>query len=107
MLKTRRKIKTSDVLSTALTASTALHEGVHGLLDSRPGSKFVSEFEAVTGFPNEQGRASSLLDEGIAYAVQGIYAPDVEPIGSLAPVARETDQREVRQRKLLRFTNRL
>ena len=88
-------------LATALTASTALHEGVHGLLDSRPGSKFSSDFEVVTGFPNEQGIASTLLDEGIAYAIQGIYAPDIEPIGSLAPVARETDEREVRQRKVL------
>lgn len=95
------KDKVAEELATALTASTALHEGVHGMLDSRPGSKFASDFEVVTGFPNEQGRASTLLDEGIAYAVQGIYAPDVEPIGSLTPVARETDEREVRQRKVL------
>jgi len=95
------KDKMAGELATALTASTALHEGVHGLLDSRPGSQFSSDFEAATGFPNEQGRASTLLDEGIAYAIQGIYAPDVEPIGSLAPVARETDEREVKQRKVL------
>lgn len=93
--------KVAEELATALAVSTALHEGVHGMLDSRPGSKFASDFEAVTGFPNEQGKASTLLDEGIAYAIQGIYAPDVEPIGSLAPVARETDEREVRQRKVL------
>lgn len=95
------KDKIAGEIATALTASTALHEGVHGLLDSRPGSKFSSDFERVTGFPNQQGRASTLLDEGIAYAIQGIYAPDVEPIGSLSPVARETDEREVRQRKVL------
>jgi len=95
------KDKAAEELATALTASTVLHEGVHGMLDSRPGSKFASDFETVTGFPNEQGRTSTLLDEGIAYAVQGIYAPDIEPIGSLTPVARERDGREVRQRKML------
>lgn len=100
-IKDENKDKVAEELATALTASTALHEGVHGMLDSRPGSKFASDFEAVTGFPNEQGRASTLLDEGIAYAVQGIYAPDVEPIGSLTPVAGETDERELRQRKVL------
>jgi len=95
------KDKVAEELSIALAVSTVLHEGIHGMLDSRPGSKFASDFEATTGFPNEQGRASTLLDEGIAYAVQGTYAPDIEPIGSLAPVARDTDEREVRQRKLL------
>jgi hypothetical protein len=95
------KNKIAGELAIALTASTALHEGVHGLLDSRPGSKFSSDFEAVTGFPNEQGRASTLLDEGIAYAIQGIFTPYIESIGSLAPNAREKDEREVRQRKVL------
>lgn len=93
--------KVSGELVIALTASTALHEGVHGILNSKPDLKFSSDLEAVTGFPNEFGHTSTLLDEGIAYAIQGIYAPVVEPIGSLAPVARETDEREVRQRKVL------
>jgi hypothetical protein len=93
--------KVAEELATALTASTVLHEGLHGMLDSRPGSKFASDFEAVTCLPNEQGKVSTLLDEGIAYAVQGIYAPDVDPIGSLIPVAKETDEREVWQRKML------
>lgn len=100
-IKDESKDRVAEELATALTASTVLHEGVHGMLDSRPGSKFASDFETVTGFPNEQGRTSTLLDEGIAYAVQGIYAPDIEPIGSLIPVARERDGREVRQRKML------
>jgi len=95
------KDKIAEELVTALMVSTALHEGVHGMLDSRPGSKFASDFEAVTGFPNEQGRASTLLDEGIAYAIQGIYAPDIEPIGNISPVAKESDERLVRQRKTL------
>ena len=100
-VKEEDKDKVVGGLAIALTASTALHEGVHGLLDSRPGSKFSSDFEAVTGFPNEQGRASTLLDEGIAYAIQGIYAPDVEPIGSIAPAAKKADERSVKQRKTL------
>lgn len=100
-VKVGDKDKVAEELATALTASTVLHEGVHGMLDSKPGSKFASDFEAVTGFLNEQGRASTLLDEGIAYAIQGIYAPEIEPIGSLAPVARYTDERAIRQRKLL------
>lgn len=95
------KDKIAGELAIALTASTALHEGVHGLLDSRPDSKFASDFEEITGFSNEQGRASTLLDEGIAYAIQGLYAPDFEPLGSLAPDARETDEGPVKQRKIL------
>jgi hypothetical protein len=97
------KGEVAEQLVTALTVSTALHEGVHGLLNSKPDSKFSADFEAITGFPNEQGRASTLLDEGIAYAIQGIYAPDVELIGSLAPVAKEADERLVKQRKILGY----
>ncbi len=85
----------------ALVASTVLHEGVHGLLDSRPGSQFAQDFERVSGESNEQGRLSTLLDEGIAYAVQGIYAPQLQPVGSLKPVARESEPPEVYQRKVL------
>lgn len=99
--KEKDKDKIAEELAIALVSSTVLHEGIHGLLLSRPGSQFASDFEAIMGLPNEEGKDSTLLDEGIAYAIQGIYAPDVEPVGSLTPVARETDEREVRQRKVL------
>jgi hypothetical protein len=88
-------------LAITITASTALHEGVHGLLDSRPGSKFSLDFEEVTGFTNERGVESTLLDEGIAYAIQSIYAPNFESIGSLAPFVKESDNAVVKQRKIL------
>ncbi len=95
------KDKVAEELVMAATASTVLHEGVHGLLDSRPGSAFFVDFEAITGFPNKQGETSTLLDEGIAYAVQGIYAPNVELIGNVAPIVKETDERLVKWRKKL------
>ena len=95
------KDKTAEELAIALTASMVLHEGVHGLLDSRPNSQFAPDLETTTGLSNKGGKASTLLDEGIAYAVQGIYAPDFEPIGSLAPKARADDDKLVGQRKKL------
>jgi hypothetical protein len=88
-------------LGYAIVASTTLHEGVHGLLDSKPGSQFAKDFERVSGETNEQGKLSTLLDEGVAYAVQGVYAPELQAIGSLKPVAREDEPANVTQRKLL------
>ncbi len=88
-------------ISEALVVSTILHEGVHGLLVSRPDSQFAQDLEAVMEFPNENGKTSTLLDEGIAYAIQGIYAPNIKPLGSLAPVTKDTDEKIVQQRKIL------
>ncbi|MFZ3068883.1 MAG: hypothetical protein WA052_01020 [Microgenomates group bacterium] len=85
----------------ATCASTVLHEGVHGLLDSKPGSKFAQAFERISGLENEHGKDSTLLDEGIAYAVQGIFAPEIQPLGSFAPVVREGEREEVVNRKRL------
>lgn len=85
----------------ALCASTSLHEGIHGLLDSTPGSKFARDLERVSGIKDPGGERSTLLDEGIAYAAQGIYAPKIEPVGSLAPRAKETDEEIVKKRKRL------
>ncbi|MBP8591553.1 hypothetical protein KBI33_03795 [Candidatus Shapirobacteria bacterium] len=97
----KNKNKIVEELITTLAVSIVLHEGAHGMLDSKPGSRFASDFEAVTGLPNEQGRASTLLDEGIAYAIQAIYAPNLEPVGSIAPAVKETDKELVKQRKTL------
>lgn len=88
-----------EEIAIAVSASTVLHEGVHGLIESKPGSMLAQDFERVSGIVNKNGEASTLLDEGIAYAIQRIYAPEVEPVGSLAPIARETDNGEVRLRK--------
>jgi hypothetical protein len=85
----------------AVCASIVLHEGIHGLLDSKPGSKFAQDFERISGLENEHGAESTLLDEGIAYAVQGIFAPEIQPLGSLAPVFREGEREEVVKRKRL------
>lgn len=92
---------TTQELACALVGSTGLHEGVHGLLDSKPGSKFAQDFEKVTGLSNEQGIRTTLLDEGIAYAIQGLYAPEIQSIGSLAPVAKDGERPEVAIRKRL------
>lgn len=90
-----------EEVALAAVASTALHEGHHGLLDSKPGSDFATDFENISKLPNEGGKMSTLLDEGITYAVQDIFAPTVEPIGRLAPTPRETDDPLVKQTKEL------
>lgn len=85
----------------ALTSSTILHEAVHGLLDSKPGSRFANDFERASGLENTEGKISTLLDEGIAYVIQGMNAKKVEPLGSLAPMAKNSDSLDVKQRKIL------
>lgn len=95
-----RSEKCKEILF-ALTSSTILHEAVHGLLDSKPGSRFASDFERVSGLENVEGKISTLLDEGIAYAIQGMNAKKVEPLGSLAPMAKNSDSLDVKQRKIL------
>lgn len=85
----------------AMLAQKVLHEGAHVLIDSKPGSKLAVDLERVAGLPNEGGKQATLLDEGIVYAIMAIWAPSVEPLGSLAPVVRESDEEDVRQRKEL------
>lgn len=52
------------------TTSTALHEGGHIMLDSRPGSKLAEDCKNI-GLENDpNGHTLSLLDEGIVYAYQ-------------------------------------
>lgn len=85
----------------AINSSTILHEGVHCLLNSRPDAQFAHDFEKVSGIPNQNGQIATLLDEGIAYAIQGINAPNVEPVGSLAPQINPADSFMVRTRKEL------
>jgi len=92
--------KCREIINASCT-STALREGIRGLLDSKPGSQFAQDFESVSGLSNEHGRESTLLAEGIAYAIQGIYAPDVQPLGSLAPVSGEGERADVIVRKKL------
>jgi len=95
------KDKLTKQLVLATTASTILHEGSHGLLNSRPDSKFASDMEQILGIENTNGKFSTLLDEGIAYAIQEIYAPEIKPIGSLAPRINEDDREIVKWRKRL------
>ncbi|MBU0708301.1 hypothetical protein KJ596_00955 [Patescibacteria group bacterium] len=85
----------------ALTVSTILHEGVHMLLNSRPGSKLTNDFEKNSGIKNVEGKISTLLDEGFAYAIQGIYSKTIEPIGSLEPRPNKPDSKIVKIRKEL------
>lgn len=84
-----------------ITASTILHEGTHGLLDSKPTSKFYLDLEKVSGVEDVQGKRATLVDEGIGYAIQAIFAPEVKAIGSIAPVPREGQELEVLKRKTL------
>ena len=91
----------ADKLTLALTTSTILHEGVHGILDSTPTSQLAIDYEKASEAPNTGGEVVTLLDEGIAYAIQSRYARKVEPIGSLAPRTNEQDSPAVKRRKAL------
>lgn len=91
----------ADELVFALATSTILHEGVHAILDSTPSSQLAADYERVSGTPNTDGKVVTPLDEGIAYAIQGRFAGEVEPIGSLAPRINEQDSPEIKKRKAL------
>ena len=78
----------------AALSSTVLHEATHVLIDSKPGSKMSADLEI--GDPN--GETDTMIDEGITYALQGIYAK--EPY--LVPdETRDEGRKEVRIRKKL------
>lgn len=94
----KRDAKCKEIIL-ASSASTVLHEGIHGLLDSKPSSHFAHDFEETSGIQNKNGEIATLLDEAIAYAIQGIYAPEVDPLGKLTPSSKETDHNEVGLRK--------
>ncbi len=96
-----QKKEISKQLILAVTASTILHEATHGLLNSKPDSKFALKMEELSGIKNVGGYFSTLLDEGIAYAIQEIFAPEVEPVGSIAPRINEKDSDIVKMRKEL------
>jgi hypothetical protein len=85
----------------ALATSTILHEGVHGIFDSTPSSKLAADYERVSETKNTNGEVVTLLDEGITYAIQGRYAREVQPLGSLAPRINEQDNPLVKKRKAL------
>lgn len=88
-------------LAFALATSTVLHEGVHGILDSTPTSQLAIDFERVSGIQNTGGEVVTLLDEGIAYAIQSRYAKEVEPIGILVPRISDQEDPSVKKRKAL------
>ncbi len=91
----------AEELVLALATSTVLHEGVHGILDSTPSSKLADDYERVSETQNTNGEVVTLLDEGITYAIQGRYAREVQPLGSLAPRINEQDNPLVKKRKAL------
>lgn len=63
-------------------SQTIFHEGIHVLLESKPGSVLAKAVEAL-GYSNKNNCHATLLDEGITYACQDIFAPVVEPLGKL------------------------
>lgn len=93
--------KEYNTIVMASVASTVLHEGVHGLLDSRPDSQFATDLERISSITNQYGQVATLLDEGLAYAIQGMHAPSIEPIGRLMPDANPTDSFIIQSRKVL------
>ena len=97
----QEKEEVSKKLILAVATSTILHEATHGLLDSKPGSKLAAEMEEILGIENIQGKFSTLLDEGITYAIQEIFASEIEPIGNVAPRINKNDREIVKLRKEL------
>ncbi len=85
----------------AVAASTIKHEASHGILDSTPTSQLAKDLQRITGIENTDGEVAALLDEGIAYAFQGLEAASIDPIGSLAPIVNDTDDFTERTRKQL------
>lgn len=93
----------------ALIAQTVLHEGTHVLFHTRPESPFAQAVESF-GIENKYGMISTLLDEGITYAIQNYYAPSIDGYGKLVlrdctvdQVREESDpkEKEVLRRKVL------
>lgn len=85
----------------AIIATTIGHEKIHDIFDSKPGSLFWEDLKRVSSINDPDGARATLLDEGITYAIQGIYAPEIKPLGSRVPIPQETDNPEVRARKTL------
>ena len=85
----------------SLFTSTVLHEGIHGIFETKPGSKFHQTVERIAGHADENGKIATLLDEGIAYAIQGIFSKKIEPLGDLGPRVNETEKIEIKIRKIL------
>lgn len=85
----------------AISSSTVLHEGIHGLLDSKPGSRFHNTLAEISEVEDIKAERSTLLDEGLAYALQGIFSKSVEPVGSLEPQIKDSDDEILKKRKIL------
>ncbi len=66
----------------AVQSQTVFHEGIHLLLSSQPGSLLAKTVEA-TGFSNENNCHATLIDEGITYALQDYFAPEIDGLGTL------------------------
>lgn len=92
--------ETAGKLILSTMCSTILHESCHALLNSKPGSKFSEKLKELSGSEYRE-EDSTLLDEGLAYAIQGFYAPEIEYIGSLKPRVNENDREIVKKRKIL------
>ena len=81
-------------VANAALSSTVLHEATHVLIDSRPGSILSRDL----GVEDPNGEISTMIDEGITYALQGIYAKETY----LIPDEKQDEGRqEVRFRKVL------
>lgn len=91
----------SQELALILTTSTILHECVHLLVNSKPGSSLANDFERVSRLSNEGGKKSTLLDEGLAYAIQGIFTAKDTSFGDLTPRNKDGETPEVSLRKSL------
>lgn len=85
----------------AIIATTIGHEKIHDLFDSKPGSLFWKDLQEISGAADPNGERATIIDEGITYALQNIFAPEIEPIGSLAPLPKDNDNPEVKARKTL------
>lgn len=80
-------------VANAVLSSTVFHEGTHAMIDSKPGSKMSRDLE----IDDPDGETGTMIDEGITYALQGIYAKE----NYLIPDVKQDDRIEVQVRKRL------
>lgn len=73
---------TSKEIFYAVQSQTIFHEGIHLLLFSQPSSLLAKRLHDG-GFSNRDNCHATLLDEGITYALQDYFAPDVNELGKL------------------------
>lgn len=84
-----------------IKASVALHEMVHALIESKPGSALHGRLAEEAGIDDADATFSTVCDEGLAYGIQGLRAGENQFLGSLAPRIAGSDSVYSKQGKMI------